>query len=233
MAMRLNSIYEDLIDWTARVRGATLPAEYACAVELLGNVASRTISEYRGFVDTFVAQNDRLPEQIAMGKPMTPDLTVTFSIQDEMVEAIRAELRRVAEVFGRRSRPGGSRAGPPGTGQPRPSPPSPPPPPRVSHIANGNGNGNGNGNAVQLGQHGIDGLVQEQGWRRIHSAARNSLGGPRCGSSVRAQGRRGRRRVWPGCLPGASPDSGRRRAGLGRTSRHRPGRPRGPRRTDH
>ena len=41
-----------------------------------------------------------------MGKPMTPDLTVTFSIQDEMVEAIRAELRRVAEVFGRRSTPG-------------------------------------------------------------------------------------------------------------------------------
>ena len=74
MAMRLNSIYEDLIDWTARVRGATLPAEFACVVELLGNVADRTISAYRRFVDTFVAQNDRLPEQIAMGKPMTPDL---------------------------------------------------------------------------------------------------------------------------------------------------------------
>jgi hypothetical protein len=56
------------------------------------------------FVDTFVAQNDQLPEQIAMGKPMTPDLTVTFSIPDETVEAIRAELRRVAEVFGRRRR---------------------------------------------------------------------------------------------------------------------------------
>jgi hypothetical protein len=166
MAMRLNSIYEDLIDWTARVRGATLPAEFACVVELLGNVAGRTISEYRRFVDTFVAQNDRLPGQIAMGKPMTPDLTVTFSIQDEMVEAIRAELRRVAEVFGRRSRPDGSRAGPPGRGQPRPGPPAP----RVSHIANGNGNGN----AIQLGQHGLDGLIQDQGWRRIHSAARNS-----------------------------------------------------------
>ena len=60
-----------------------------------------------------------------MGKPMTPDLAVTFSIQDEMVEAIRAELRRVAEVFGRRSRPDGSRAGPPGTGQPRPALPLP------------------------------------------------------------------------------------------------------------
>jgi hypothetical protein len=200
MAMRLNSIYEDLIDWTARVRGATLPAEFACVVELLGNVADRTISEYRGFVDTFVAQNDRLPEQIAMGKPMTPDLTVTFSIQDEMVEAIRAELRRVAEVFGRRSRPDGGKAGPPGRGQPRPSPPAP----RVSHIANGNGNGN----AIQLGQHGIDGLIQDQGWRRIHSAARNSLGGPRCGwsaVSARGPGRTRRRRPGNWLAPPARP----------------------------
>jgi hypothetical protein len=225
MAMRLNSIYEDLIDWTARVRGAILPAEFAGTVELLGNVSGHTISAYRKFVDTFVAQNDRLPEQIATGKPMTPDLTVTFSIPDEMVEAIRAELRRVAEVFGRRQRPDGSRAGPPGTGQLRPSPP----PPRVSHIANANANAN----AFQLGQHGIDGLVQEHGWRRIHSAARNSLGGPGRGwSAVRATGwRGGRRRVWPGCLRGASPDGRRRRAGLGRTRRHRPGLPHGPRRT--
>jgi TIR domain-containing protein len=197
MAMRLNSIYEDLIDWTARVRGATLPAEFAGVVELLGHVGGRTISAYRKFVDTFVAQNDQLPEQIAMGKPMTPDLTVTFSIPDETVEAIRAELRRVAEVFGRRPRPDSSRAGAPGTAQLRPAPP--PPPPRLSHIANGNGN------AIQLGQHGIDGLIQDQGWRRIHSAARNSLAGPRCGwSAVRAKGH-------------------------GRTRRRRPGRPHGPR----
>jgi len=133
--MRLNSIYEDLIDWTARVRGATLPAEFAGTVELLGNVASRTISEYRRFVDTFVAQNDRLPEQIAMGKPMTPDLTVTFSIQDEMVEAIRAELRRVAEVFGRRSRPDGSKPGRPARDNPVPALPLPLPGCRTSPTA--------------------------------------------------------------------------------------------------
>lgn len=102
--MHRGCICEDLIDWTARVRGATLPAEFAGVVELLGHVGGRAISAYRRFVDTFVAQNDQLPEQIAMGKPMTPDLTVTFSIPDETVEAIRAELRRVAEVFGRRRR---------------------------------------------------------------------------------------------------------------------------------
>jgi hypothetical protein len=174
MAMRLNSIYEDLIDWTARVRGATLPAEFAYAVELLGDVGGHTISAYRRFVDTFVAQNDRLPEQIAMGKPMTPDLTVTFSTPDEMVEAIRAELRRVAGVFGRRPRPDGSRTGQPATRQPCPTPP----PSRVAHVANANTNGNGN--AIQLGQHGIDGLIRDQGWRRVPSAARNSLSGSGC-----------------------------------------------------
>jgi hypothetical protein len=154
------------------VRGATLPAEFAYAVELLGDVGGHTISAYRRFVDTFVAQNDRLPEQIAMGKPMTPDLTVTFSTPDEMVEAIRAELRRVAGVFGRRPRPDGSRTGQPATRQPCPTPP----PPRASHVANANTNGNGN--AIQLGQHGIDGLIRDQGWRRVPSAARNSLSGP-------------------------------------------------------
>jgi hypothetical protein len=200
MAMRLNSIYEDLIDWTARVRGATLPAEFAYAVELLGDVGGHTISAYRRFIDTFVAQNDRLPEQIAMGKPMTPDLTVTFSTPDEMVEAIRAELRRVAGVFGPRSRPDGSRTGQPATRQPCPTPP----PPRVSHVANANTNGNGNG--IQLRQHGIDALIQEQGWRRVPSAARNSLSGSGRGwSAVRARGwRSGRRRVWPGCRVSAS-----------------------------
>jgi hypothetical protein len=105
MAMRLNSIYEDLMDWTARVRGAAMPAEFAWAVELLADVSGHTILAYREFVDSVVAQIDRLAEQIAMGKPMTPDLAVTFSIPEELVQAIRTELRRVAEVFGHRRYP--------------------------------------------------------------------------------------------------------------------------------
>jgi hypothetical protein len=179
MAMRLNSIYEDLLDWTARVRGATMPAEFAWAVELLANVSGHTISAYRNFVDTMVTQIDRLTEQIAIGKPITPDLAVTFSIPDEMAQAIRAELRRVAEVFGRRPPPDGGRAEQPGPGQLRPTLPVP----RVPHIANGNaiqlgqqgqhGQHGQHGNTMQLGQQRIEGLIQDQG-RRLHSAARSS-----------------------------------------------------------
>ena len=221
MAMRLNRIYEDLMDWTARIRGATLPAEFGWAVELLGNVSGSTISTYRKFVDALVAQNDRLPEQIAMGKPTRPDLTITFSIPDEMVEAISAELRRVAEVFGRPRRPdGGGRSGPPGALRPAL------PAPRVSHFDDAG--------AVQLGQHGINGLVQDQGWRRFHPVssgggailkgspwprARAEPGprrppGPGRGSDRRAASGPGpgaRTGSAPGLMAGAPASAGRRR----------------------
>jgi hypothetical protein len=176
MAMRLNSIYEDLIDWTARVRGATMPAEFAWAVELLANVNGHTILAYREFVDELVAQIDQLPEHIALGKPMTPDLSVAFSIPEEMVQAIRTELRRVAEVFSRRQYPDGSRAGQPGPAQFRPAMPAP----RAPHVPHGN--------AIQPGRPGIVGLVQDQE-RRLHSAARSSLtASGHARSAVRARG---------------------------------------------
>jgi hypothetical protein len=221
MAMRLSSIYEDLMDWTARVRGAAMPAEFAWAVELLADISGHTILAYREFVDSLVAQIDRLAEQIAMGKPMTPDLAVTFSIPEELVQAIRTELRRVTEVFGHRRYPDGSRAEQPGTGQFRP----PLPAPRAPHIPPDNAV-----QPVQPGRPGMEGQFQDQG-RRLHPVARSSLtavdpvracAGSRRNRPIRARPER-YRIFWPGHPSGRPPAAKHRsdrRSGDRRRSRH-------------
>ncbi len=125
MAMRLNSIYKDLMDWTAKVRGAIMPTEFSRAVELLASVSDSPISEYRRFVDVLVAQNDLLPAQVAAGESVRLNLAVTFSIPDEAVEAITAELSTVAGVFRLQRRPDTSGAEKPVTRAPRPVLPAP------------------------------------------------------------------------------------------------------------
>jgi TIR domain len=131
MAMRLNTIYQDLMDRTARIRGAAMPAEFSRAVELVGVVSESPISAYRNFTEVLVAQNDRLPEQIAARRPIRLDMTVTFSIPDEAVRAVSSELARVAESFRRHRRPVRGGTGTAMTGPPGPVLPAP----RTPHLA--------------------------------------------------------------------------------------------------
>jgi hypothetical protein len=99
LAMRMNSLYKELMDWAAKVRGAIMPPEFRRASDVLASFNRSPISAYREFVDDLVERNDRLPAQIAAGEPVQIHMTLKFAIPEETTAAYKAELDRIAENF--------------------------------------------------------------------------------------------------------------------------------------
>jgi len=99
LAKRINAAYEGLIDWVAKLRGASIPSEYGKAIGLLASMNDSPIAEYREFVDEVVEYCDRLPAQIAAGDEVEPRVfTFRPTLSDETVEAFTAELARIARA---------------------------------------------------------------------------------------------------------------------------------------
>ena len=97
-AHQINGLYEDILDWVAELRGASVPAEFSRAFELLAHLNDNAIFEYRRFVDDVVAHNDKLPAQIAAGRMESRTFTLRLTVPDEVVNAYSAELRRLQGI---------------------------------------------------------------------------------------------------------------------------------------
>lgn len=96
MAKRWNSIYESLMDWAADVRGLRAPSEFRKAVDLLASMVDESVAAYRTFVDSIVAQSDAIPMALRNGEQVMIDLTLAFTIPDELIEALSVELERLS-----------------------------------------------------------------------------------------------------------------------------------------
>lgn len=99
LAKRLNSCYEEFMDWAAQVRGVSAPSEFRTLLELLARWADSPVGQYRSFVDEVVVKVDMVPSAIAAGEPVRLELTLTLSISDEVKRAYDTEFRRVKKKF--------------------------------------------------------------------------------------------------------------------------------------
>jgi hypothetical protein len=95
LAMRWNSAYEGLFDWSAGLRGASAPSEYHYLLELLARYMDTPIEQYRGFVDDFVEKVDTIPAAIAAGNPVVLEMSIVVSIPDEVTTPFMTELERL------------------------------------------------------------------------------------------------------------------------------------------
>jgi hypothetical protein len=59
---RLVAIYEDLLDWSARLRGTVTSSKYRRLLDLAASTADMPATQIRDFIDRLVATTDRLPE---------------------------------------------------------------------------------------------------------------------------------------------------------------------------
>ena len=98
-AKRMNGKYEGLIDWAPRLRGASIPSEFAKYVWLVASINDSSISAYREFVNDYVAANDLLPAQIAASEPVRHNWILRFTIPDDTINGIRAEAERHINTF--------------------------------------------------------------------------------------------------------------------------------------
>lgn len=92
LAKRWNSAYEEFLDWAARVRGVSAPADFHNLLELLAAYADSPVEQYRQFVDEYVSQVDVIPAALVAGEQVRIELTLTISIPDEITESYMAEI---------------------------------------------------------------------------------------------------------------------------------------------
>jgi hypothetical protein len=97
LGQRLIAIYEEFLDWAARVRGAVMPDSLERAVELAATFMDTPIVEIREFMDQIIMATERLPEQVGEDNdtPITLTFTLTLTIDDNIVREFGRELKRV------------------------------------------------------------------------------------------------------------------------------------------
>jgi len=97
LGQRLVAVYEEFLDWPARVRGAVIPDSLERAFELAASFADRPIIEIRELMDQIIAAMERLPEQLARDED-TP-ITLTFSLilttDDNIAREFNREIKRL------------------------------------------------------------------------------------------------------------------------------------------
>jgi hypothetical protein len=99
LAHRWNGLYEALLDWPARLRGAPLPNEFRGAADILSHFMDTSIENYRDFVGNLVAQFDENFPAIISGE-ISIEMTIVMAVPDGLVDELAAELERVErEVF--------------------------------------------------------------------------------------------------------------------------------------
>jgi hypothetical protein len=97
LAKRWNSVYEEFLDWAARVRGVSAPSEFHNLLELLAPYADPPVEQYRQFVDEYVSRVDAISAALAAGEVVRIEMTLTISIPDEITKPYMVEIDRLVE----------------------------------------------------------------------------------------------------------------------------------------
>jgi hypothetical protein len=95
LARRSTSIYKNLMDWAAKVRGVSVPDEFRGVIAALAHLVDGPVEQYRRYVKEAVTEIDRVPAALAAGEHLRITLTVEFELRDEDLAAFSAECARV------------------------------------------------------------------------------------------------------------------------------------------
>ena len=90
LGRRLVAIYEDFLDWSARLRGTVTSPKYRRLLDLAALIADTPITEIRDFIDNFVGTMDRMTELLA-GPPPEKPIEMTFKLELTVDDAAIAE----------------------------------------------------------------------------------------------------------------------------------------------
>ena len=94
-ARRFVSLYEELIDWAAQLRGIRARPEYARLTEIAAQFADLQLQLMRSFFDDFVQGISALPARIEAGEHVDFHLALNVAIDDSVSNAFLQEYERV------------------------------------------------------------------------------------------------------------------------------------------
>jgi len=94
-ARRVVSLYEELIDWAAKLRGMKARPEYARLAEIAAQFVDLPLQLMRSFFDDFVQEISALPGRIAAGEHVDFGLTLKLDLDSSVTDAFLREYQRV------------------------------------------------------------------------------------------------------------------------------------------
>lgn len=96
LAQRFASVYEDLMNWSGDLRGASASGDHAmAALEAQAKTTDQPLQAMRSFVNNFVVQMDTIEERLASGEE---DIRIEMVIEIKLDEDLSAELQREVEA---------------------------------------------------------------------------------------------------------------------------------------
>jgi hypothetical protein len=95
LAKRLVSVFGDLLDWEARVRGGRVSSRFERAFALAANLVNTPIRQFREFFDNFADEMDQVGSKIAAGDTVRLELTLLISIDDMALDEFNNEIDSV------------------------------------------------------------------------------------------------------------------------------------------
>lgn len=98
MAKHVTNAYLDMLDWTAKVRGVTVPDKLRDIIDTATAMTEGPIQQIRDFIDEAVRQTDAVPAYIKNPDPNKPpmsiELNLVLSIDDNTVKRLKRALKK-------------------------------------------------------------------------------------------------------------------------------------------
>ncbi|HEY1597472.1 MAG TPA: hypothetical protein VGF74_18885 [Thermoleophilaceae bacterium] len=102
-ARRVLAGYEYFLDWAARLRGADVGDTFRALFEVTASLATEPASQIRAFIETLVSETARIPAYLAdedpNKAPLSIEVSLVLSIDDEAIDAYQSEMRAVEEAI--------------------------------------------------------------------------------------------------------------------------------------
>ncbi|HJQ00365.1 MAG TPA: TIR domain-containing protein [Jatrophihabitans sp.] len=99
LARRWNGLYIQLMDWAARLRGASVPGDAQPLVEALARFVDDPVDKYRQVIDRLVRQLDHLPQRIAAGEHIIISEAFEIRVPPEVSAACDVELKKLKKKW--------------------------------------------------------------------------------------------------------------------------------------
>jgi hypothetical protein len=94
---RLVGIYEDLLNWSARVRGAMTSDDLKRLFEIASRFVDKPLLQFREFIVNFAAEADRIPERLESpgDRPIRLEFELVLDLDRRTQAQLHRELRRL------------------------------------------------------------------------------------------------------------------------------------------
>lgn len=97
IGIRFVEVYEEILDIAAKLRGTGVSKNMEPVMDSAAHLVDTPLKEISDFVDQLIVEADSIPDRLAREEPITIELTLTLTIDDEAMRRFDLEMKRVGQ----------------------------------------------------------------------------------------------------------------------------------------